>query len=118
MLKKAFFAYIRYLLESGLAHVALLVAKSKLNLAGGQSTPRSEMDGHTLGARGMRTVADALKEVSPQVTKIYMLGDSRTILQAMKAGATPFNEWFANRLGEVYDCMRDLPDNIEVIWAG
>ena len=65
----------------------------------------------------MRTVADALKEVSPQVTKIYMLGDSRTILQALKAGATPFNEWFANRLGEVYECMRDLPDNIEVIWG-
>ena len=104
-----------YLLESGLPHLAMLVAKSKLNLAGGQSTPRSEMNGHTLGARGKRTVADALKEVSPQVTKIYMMGDSRTILQALKAGATPFNEWFANRLGEVYDCMRDLPDNIEVI---
>ena len=89
------------MLESGLAHVALLATKSKLNQAGGQSTPRSEMDGHTLGARGMRTVADALKEVKPQVTKIYMLGDSRTILQALKAGATPFNEWFANRLGEV-----------------
>ena len=28
---KAFVAYIRYLLESGLAHVALLAAKSKLN---------------------------------------------------------------------------------------
>jgi hypothetical protein len=58
------------------------------------------MDGHTLGARGMRTVADALREVSPQVTKIYMFGDSRTILQALKAGATP-----------------PAPDNIEVIWG-
>ena len=75
---KAFSAYIRYLLESGLAHIALLAAKSKLNPAGGQSMPQSEMDGHKLGARGMRTVADALKEIEPQVTKIYMLGDSRT----------------------------------------
>jgi hypothetical protein len=45
---KAFAAYIRYLLESGLAHVALLAAKSKLNPAGGQSTPQSEMDSYTL----------------------------------------------------------------------
>jgi hypothetical protein len=63
---KAFVAYISYLLESGLAHVALLSAKSKLNPAGGQSTPS--------------------------------------------------NLWFANRLGEVYDCMRDLTENIEVVW--
>jgi hypothetical protein len=95
---KAFAAYIRYFPESGLAHIAMLAAKSKLSPAGGQSTPRAEMDGHTMGARGMRTVADALKEVTPQVTMIYLLGDSRTILQALKAGATPFNKWFANRL--------------------
>ena len=77
---KAFIAYIRYLLETGLAHVALLAAKSKLNPAGGQSMPQSEMDGLTLGARGMRTVADALKEVKPQVTKIYMFGDIQSYM--------------------------------------
>jgi hypothetical protein len=36
---KAFAAYIRYLLESGLAHEELLAAKSKLNPAGEQSMP-------------------------------------------------------------------------------
>ena len=49
---KAFAAYIRYTLECGDSHVSLLAAKSKINPSGGQSTPRSEMDGHTLGARG------------------------------------------------------------------
>ena len=46
---KAFAAYIRYILMSGLAYVSLLSSKAKLNSAGGQSTPRSELDGHTLG---------------------------------------------------------------------
>ena len=49
--------------------------------------------------------------------KVYMLGDSKTILQALKTGATPFNEWFANRIGEVWDCMNSLPADVEVIWA-
>ena len=106
---KAFAAYIRYILESGQAHVALLAAKSKLNPVGGQSTPRSEMNGHTLGARGMRSVTTALKEVTPAVTKVYMLGDFRTILKALESGATPFSEFFANRIGEVYDCIREIP---------
>ena len=58
---KAFVAYIRYILLSGRPHVSLLASKSKLNPSGGQSTPRSEMDGHTLGARGARTIVTALK---------------------------------------------------------
>ena len=65
-----------------------------------------EMDGHTLGAKGMRTITTALKDVTPTVTKVYMLGESRTILQALESGATPFNDLFANRIGEVYDCIR------------
>ena len=76
--------------------MALLIARSKLNPAGGQSTPCSEMDGHTLGSRATRTKADAMKTVKPRIKKAYMLGDSKTVLQALKAGATPFNEWFAN----------------------
>ena len=114
---KAFAAYIRYLLTGGKPYVSLLAAKSKLNPTGGQSTPRSELDGHTLAARGARTVSKAMEQVTPRIKKVYMLGDSRTILQALKAGATPFNEYFANRLGEIYDCMRDLPEDTEVIWA-
>ena len=43
--------YIRYTIKFGKTHVALLAAKAKLNTVGGQITPRSEMDGHTLGAR-------------------------------------------------------------------
>ncbi len=49
---KAFAAYIRYLLKTGKPYVSLLAAKSKLNPSGGQSTPRSELDGHTLAAKG------------------------------------------------------------------
>ena len=81
---KAFVAYMRYMLLCGEAHVALLAAKAKLNSAGGQSTPRSEMDGHTLGARGVKNITTALKEVTPKITKVYMLGDSRTILQVWR----------------------------------
>ena len=114
---KAFVAYIRYILLSGRPHVSLLASKSKLNPSGGQSTPRSEMDGHTLGARGARTIVTALKEVTPRIQKVYMLGDSRTILQALKSEATPFSEFFANRIGEIYDCIRDIPEDIEVIWG-
>ena len=66
---KAFVAYLRYLLYSGRIHVGLLTARSKLNPAGGQSTPRSEMDGHTLGARGARTINDAMKEILPRWVK-------------------------------------------------
>ena len=114
---KAFVAYIRYILLSGKPHVSLLASKSKLNPSGGQSTPRSEMDGHTLGARGVRTIVTALKDVTPKIQKVYMLGDSRTILQALKSEATPFSEFFANRIGEIYDCIRDIPEDIEVIWG-
>ena len=70
---KAFVAYIRYLLRTGQAHVALLCAKSKLNPAGGQITPRSEMDGHTLASRGVRTISSALQEMTTAITKIYMM---------------------------------------------
>ena len=59
----------------------------------------------------------ALKEVTPRIQKVYMLGDSRTILQALKSEATPFSEFFANRIGEIYDCIRDIPEDIEVIWG-
>ena len=95
--------------------MALLAAKSKLNPVGGQSTPRSEMDGHTLGARGTRTITTALKEVTPAITKVYMIRDSHTILQALESGATPFSEFFANRIGEVYDCIREIQGKVEVI---
>ena len=95
---KAFVAYLRYLLNNGQAHVALLAAKAKLNCAGGQSTPRSEMDGHTLGAREVNTIATALKDVTPKIMKVFMLGDSRTILQALQSGATLFREFFVNRI--------------------
>ena len=114
---KVFAAYIRYILMSGLAHVSLLSSKAKLNTAGGQSTPRSELDGHTLGARGTRNITTALKDVTPRITKVYLIGDSRTILQALEAGAAPFSEWFANRIGEIYDCLKELPGEIETIWA-
>ena len=114
---KAFAAYLRYVLYSGRIHVGLLTARSKLNSAGGQSTPRSEMDGHTLGARGARTIDNAMKEILPRIKKIYFLGDSKTVLQALKMGATPFSEWFANRIGEVWDCMRDLPKDVEIVWG-
>ena len=114
---KAFVAYIRYLLRTGQAHVALLCAKSKLNPAGGQITPRSEMDGHTLASRGVRTISLALQEMTTAITKIYMIGDSRSILQALESWATPFSKFFANRIGEVYDCIREIPGKVEVIWA-
>ena len=114
---KAFVAYIRYILESGNPHVSLLASKAKLNPAGGQSTPRSEMDGHTLGSRGAKTITEALKDVTPPIRRVYMLGDSRTILAALKSEATPFSEFFANRIGEIYDCIRAIPENIEVIWG-
>ena len=114
---KAFAAYLRYILYSGQIHVGLLTARSKLNSAGGQSTPRSEMDIHTLGARGARTINAAMMEITPRIRKVYMLGDSKTVLQALKMGATPFSEWFANRVGEVWDCMRDIPKDVEIIWG-
>ena len=107
---KAFASYIRYVLLGGCPHVALLAAKSKLNPIGGQSTPRSEMDGHSLAARGTRTISAAMESITPRVKRIYMLGDSKSVLQALKAGASPFSEWFANRIGEIHDCIRDLPE--------
>ena len=33
----------------------------------------------------------------------------------MKSEATTFSEFFANRIGEVYDCIRDIPEDIRVI---
>ena len=35
----------------------------------------------------------------------------------MKSEATPFSEFFANRLGKIYDCIRAIPEYIEVIWG-
>jgi hypothetical protein len=78
----------------------------------------SGMDGHTWGARGIRILADDLKEVKPQVTKIYMLGDSRTILQAFKAGEIPLNEWFANHQWEVNDCIKVLREHRSSVGQG
>ena len=75
------------------------------------------MDGHTLGAMGARTINTAMREILPRIRKVYMLGDSKTVLQALKMGATPFSEWFANRVGEVWDCMRDLPKDVEIVWG-
>ena len=47
-----------------------------------------------MDARGVRITADTLKEISPTVTKIYMLGNSRTVLQALKAGTSSFNSLY------------------------
>ena len=58
-----------------------------------------------------------MKDVTPPITRIFMLGDSRTILAALKSEATPFSEFFVNRLGEIYDCIRAIPEHIEVIWG-
>ena len=65
----------------------------------------------------MRLVTDDLKSVSPRISKICKLGDSRTVVQVLKVGATRFNEWFTNRIGLVYNCMRDLPAFTKVIWG-
>ena len=83
------------------------------------SKTRDSRGGHetVTTARATRTIAEAMKTIKPRISKAYMLGDSKTVLQALKAGATPFNEWFANRVGEIYDCMRDLEPHVEIIWG-
>jgi hypothetical protein len=50
------------------------------------TTAAGRMQQGKKGKRGIRTLEEALKEVKPQVTKIYVLEDSHTILQAFKAG--------------------------------
>ena len=112
---KAFAGYLRYSCMGSTKHkVSLVAAKSKINRSGGQSTPCSELDGHTLGGRGARNITRALQE---KIEQNFMLGDSRSILHSLKAGAAPLNEWFANRLGEIYDCMATIPDTVPVTWA-
>ena len=109
---KAFTIYVRYVRKSGSIFVALLAAKAKLNCAGGQSTPRSELDASTLGSRAL---TNTLRALEGQVERVYILGDSKTILHSLKVGAVPFNEYFGNRINEIAERMEAV--SIPVTWA-
>ena len=111
---KAFVAYIRYSTRLGEFKVILLTSKAKLNPAGGQSTPRSELDGSTLSARAATNITRTLLD---KISRVYILGDSTTILQSLKIGSIPFNEYFGNRLNEIAERIDALDDTIEVIWG-
>ena len=111
---KAFTAYLRYSTKSGKFITTLLASKAKLNPAGGQSTPRSELDGGALGARGATNITRALMT---GISRIYVLGDSTTILQSLKVGSIPFNEYFGNRLNEISERIAALDKSTTVIWG-
>ena len=97
--------YIRWKRSSGGYMVRLLVSKSKVSPMWGTSTPRMELNGAQLS---MRTTLAVVKSLPESPERVWIAGDSETILACREKTGGFFGEYFGNRIGECHDLQAEV----------
>ncbi|XP_011876998.1 PREDICTED: uncharacterized protein LOC105567062 [Vollenhovia emeryi] len=94
--------YIRIVIPDSPAHVALIMAKSRVAPMKPMSVPRLELQAALLAARLTCAVA---KELEIPCSKWYMWSDSQTVLRWLKAEPHTRQTFVAHRLGEISELV-------------
>ena len=99
--------YLRWKVKRGGYIACLLVAKARVSAMWSTSTPRVEMDGAVLA---VRLTYRAIKSLNPEDVpeRVYMIGDSETVLASRERDSGFFGEFFGNRIGETYDVQIEI----------
>ena len=99
--------YLRWKVSTGGYQSCLLTAKAKVAAMWSTSTPRVEMDGAVLVAR---LVYRAIKSFNPEDVpeRVWILGDSETVLASREKNSGYFGEFYGNRIGETYDLQEEI----------
>ena len=93
--------YAVWNLDGGEAmEVRLIASKSKVGENWSTNTLRQELNGAVLMTR---LVVEVVRALRLQPRKIWLSGDSETILASREKHSGFFSEWFSNRIGETHD---------------
>ena len=99
--------YLRWKVKRGGYESCLLVAKAKVSALWSTSTPRVEMDGAVLVTRLIYRVIKALNEEDiPE--RVWVVGDSETVLASREKDTGFFGEFFGNRIGETFNFQEEI----------
>ena len=109
--------YLRWKLSEGGYEACLLVAKAKVSDMWGKSTVRVEMNGAVCV---MRLTYRAIKSLNPEdlPERVWVVGDSETVLASREKDSGFFGEYFGNRIGETYDFQDEIQKIVPVGYNG
>ena len=114
--------YLRWKLESGGYHTALVTSKSRVTPQAGCTTPRSELNGLVVTTRILDQVLASL-DVKP--VRVTIIGDSTCTISSCQVNCASLNPYFANRVMEILAfmaawgvlcdlaCTEELPDTVQ-----
>ena len=109
--------YLRWKLREGGYKASLLVAKAKVSDMWGKSTVRVEMNGAVCV---MRLTFRAIKSLNPEDVpeRVWVVGDSETVLASREKDSGFFGEYFGNRIGETFDFQEEIQKLVPVGYNG
>ena len=90
--------YVRFIGLSNQAHVAIVMAKTRVAPLKPLNVPRLELQAALLGARLVKTV---LAEIDLKINKLFLWSDSLTVIRWIKGEPRTRNIFVAHRLGEI-----------------
>ena len=100
--------YVRWVLHDGSVVVLLMGCKSRVTPLGRISTHRSEMNGAVVAARFVLSTLRSLSVSSEIPERVWMIGDSESVLASLEKTSAPFGEYFGNRIGEIMDLQSQI----------
>ena len=83
----------------------LLAAKAKVAPKWAMNTPRMELNGAQLS---MRATLAVVKAPPHPPERVWVAGDSKTILACREKSGGFFGEYFSNRIGECHDLQGEI----------
>ena len=82
----------------------LTTAKCRVTPVQGLTTPRSELCGLLILVRLVNT---CIKSLDVKVKRVTLIGDSSCVISSFDATSVVLNPYFANRIAECADTMKD-----------
>ena len=86
--------------DETVVEVRLVASKARVASDWDRNTPRQELNGAVVATRVTVKVVRAM-QLKPE--KVWICGDSETILASREKNSGYFTEWFGNRIGETHD---------------
>ena len=99
--------YAVWQVENGPADVRFITSKARVAPDWSKNTPRMELNAALLSTRILLRVVRALESVP---VRVYIAGDSETILAAKEKHSGYFNEYFSNRIGEIIENEKKITE--------
>ena len=95
--------YVKWNCIDGLIFTTLVNCKSRVTPLQRISTPRSELNGATVGSRLVLSTLRSWVSSEEIPERVWMIGDSECTLSSIGKVNAAFGEFFGNRVGEIQD---------------